>query len=290
MQPWAQAFAAYLRLDRGLSEKTISSYLSDLKILSAEHSAEPARLNENNIQSSLKNWREQEMKPGSIHRKVSSVRAYFLFLRQANPEIQDPTARLELKPRQRPLPKTLSKQTAQAILETPDANSPAGLRDRAMLELLYACGLRVSELTGLKSSDLHLAEHKIRVRGKGGKERMVPLGDSAAAWVARYLAEAYPELNRSLSADELFLQDGRAITRQEVWRLVKDYGAKAGAGPEISPHFFRHSFATHLLEGGMNLRSVQMLLGHQDISTTQIYTHVEETRLVDAHRKFHPRK
>mgnify|MGYP001047693424 CR=1 FL=1 len=290
MQPWEEAFAAYLRLDKGLSEKTIGSYLSDLRLIQTEHGQEPASLTESNVQTSLQRWRDHGLKPGSIHRKVSSLRAYFLFLRQKNPELSDPTARLELKSRQRPLPKTLNREMAQAILDAPHTDTPTGIRDRAILEMLYACGLRVSELTSLKLSDLRIPERTLKIRGKGGRERLVPLGESAAQWLQKYLAEARPNLSRELSAEELFLENGRALTRQEVWQLVKNYGVQAGAGAAISPHYFRHSFATHLLEGGMNLRSVQMLLGHQDISTTQIYTHVEESRLVDAHRKFHPRK
>lgn len=278
---WMLAFAAYLRLDKGLSEKTISSYLSDLKLLTEDA---PHRLTEADLQIALKSWREQKHKSSSIHRRVSSVRAYFLFLRQSDPTLLDPTARLELAPNKRALPKTLTQTKVLEILAQPDHDTLEGLRDRAAMELLYACGLRVSELTSLRRSDLQLPERKIKVRGKGGRERMVPLGESAAAWLDRYLKEAYPRLNPGFAHEEIFAP----LNRQDLWQKVKAYGAQAGV--KISPHFFRHSFATHLLEGGMNLRSVQTLLGHQDISTTQIYTHVEESRLVEAHRKFHPRK
>jgi len=287
-----QLFAAYLRLDKGLSERTIEAYLSDLKILSQESGKQAENLTEEDLQSALARWREQNLSSASIHRKISTVRSLFLFLRQSNPELKDPTARLELKARKRPLPKTLSREKMLAIIEGPDVKTPVGLRDRAILELLYACGLRVSELTGLRRSDLRLEEDQIRVRGKGGKERIVPVGKSAKNWLENYLAGAYLELNLGLEAEEVFLagtKPPRPLTRQEVWELVKKYGRQAGVG-RISPHYFRHSFATHLLEGGMNLRSVQTLLGHQDISTTQIYTHVEEQRLVEAHKKFHPRK
>lgn len=286
-----QLFAAHLRLDKGLSEKTIEAYLSDLKILTRESGKQPELLTEEDLRKALERWREQSLSSASIHRKVSTVRSLFLFLRQSNPELKDPTARLDLKARQRPLPKTLSREKILKILEGPDVKTPAGLRDRTILEMLYACGLRVSELTGLKRSDLRLEEDQILVRGKGGKERIVPVGKSARSWLERYLESAYLDLNIGLEAEEIFLAESsaRALTRQEVWELVKKYGREAGAG-RISPHYFRHSFATHLLEGGMNLRSVQTLLGHQDISTTQIYTHVEEQRLVEAHKKFHPRK
>lgn len=291
MQQWENEFAAYLRLDKGLSEQTIGSYLGDLKLLSSRSNKFPAALTEEDVQIALSEWRQLKLKPASIHRKISSLRTYFLFLRQNKPELSDPTARLELKPRQRPLPKTLSRKMAQAILDAPDTDQLEGIRDRALLEMLYACGLRVSELAALKNSDLRLEEQQIRVRGKGGRERIVPIGGSAIQWLQRYLAEAYPKLNLGFVVDQVFVaRGGRPLTRQEIWRLVKEYGLKAGAGDAISPHYFRHSFATHLLEGGMNLRSVQTLLGHQDISTTQIYTHVEESRLVEGHKKFHPRK
>jgi integrase/recombinase XerD len=285
-------FTAYLRLDKGLSEKTIAAYLSDLKILARETEKAPESFTEADMEAALARWRRQGLSPSSVHRKLSTVRTFFLFLRQADPARQDPTARLERKARQRPLPKTLSREKMRAILEAPNLQKPEGLRDRALLELLYASGLRVSELTGLKRSDLRLEEEQLRVFGKGGKERIVPLGKSARNWIEKYLAERYLQLNQGLEREELFLalsSPPRPLSRQEVWALVKRYGQEAGAG-SISPHYFRHSFATHLLEGGMNLRSVQTLLGHQDISTTQIYTHVEERRLVEAHKKFHPRR
>jgi integrase/recombinase XerD len=285
-------FTAYLRLDKGLSEKTIAAYMSDLKILARESGKAPESLTEEDMEAALARWRKQGLSSSSVHRKISTVRMFFLFLRQSDPVLKDPTAKLELKARKRPLPKTLSREKMQAILQNPKIETPEGLRDRALLELLYASGLRVSELTALKRSDLQLEEEQIRVYGKGGKERIVPLGKSARNWIEKYLAECYLKLNLGLEREEVFLalsSPPRPLTRQEVWELVKRYGREAGAG-SISPHYFRHSFATHLLEGGMNLRSVQTLLGHQDISTTQIYTHVEERRLVEAHKKFHPRR
>ena len=215
----------------------------------------------------------------------------FRSLRLENPEQKDPTARLELAGQKRRLPKTLGRNVMSRILERPDVATLTGLRDRALLELLYACGLRVSEAAAMKRSQLQLEGRIVRVFGKGSKERLVPMGDSAAAWLARYLAESYPKLNPGFAAEGLFVDErSRSLTRQEIWRLVRDYAKMAGVKNAVSPHMFPHSFATHLLEGGMNLRSVQALLGHSDIATTQAYTHVEEARLVEAHRKFHPRK
>lgn len=288
------AFAAYLRLDRGLSERTIASYVGDLNMLAATLKKEISELTEADMAAVLSEWRDSGVTNRTLHRRFSSLRAYISFLREAKPSQEDPTGKLELgadKPR---LPRTLSLASVRAILAAPHVKEPEGLRDRALLELLYASGLRVSEAASLKRADLR-AEHKwVRVLGKGNKERLVPVGESALGWLARYLEEAYPKLNPGFECDQLFVHcDGkrpRALTRQEIWKLVKAYAAKAKVRENVTPHMFRHSFASHLLEGGMNLRSVQALLGHADISTTQIYTHVEESRLVEAHRKFHPRK
>ncbi len=295
MSQWQNSFAAFLRLDKGLSERTIESYLSDLSLMEKETQKAPADWQEIDIVQLISHWRASEMKQSSILRKISSVRTYFLFLQNnlTNPP-PDPTAQLEMAPHKRSLPKTISASEIESLFQMVPTDSHLGVRDRALLEILYACGLRVSELTHLQRSDLRLEERKIRVLGKGAKERLVPIGESAARWLERYLQEAYPQLNKGYGRSEIFVEPtenagARPLTRQEVWGLVKHYAQKAGI-PKISPHYFRHSFATHLLEGGMNLRSLQILLGHQDISTTQIYTHVEESRLLEAHRKFHPRK
>jgi integrase/recombinase XerD len=284
------AFAAYLRLDRGLSERTIASYVGDLELLAREAGKPAHDVAEDDLEKALSRWRAEGAGSRTLHRRLSSLRAYVAFLRETNPNHADPTARLELAVEKRRLPKTIAHASIQAILAAPDVATPEGLRDRALLELLYACGLRASEAADLERSGLRLEERILRVFGKGAKERLVPVGDSAAAWLSRYLAESYPKLNPGFACEKLFVAGGRRLTRQEIWALVKAHARAAGVKENVSPHMFRHSFATHLLEGGMNLRSVQALLGHADISTTQVYTHVEETRLVDAHRKFHPRK
>lgn len=288
------AFAAYLRLDRGLSERTISSYVSDLGQLASSLKKELAEITEADMAAVLSEWRESGVTNRTLHRRFSSLRAFVAFLRETKPGQEDPTAKLELgadKPR---LPKTLPVKSVRAILAAPDVATPEGLRDRALLELLYASGLRVSEAAGLKRAGLLPEQRLVKVFGKGAKERLVPVGEHALEWLARYLESAYPRLNPGFEEESLFVAlDGkrpRSLSRQEIWKMVKAYARKAKVRENVTPHTFRHSFASHLLEGGMNLRSVQALLGHADISTTQIYTHVEETRLVEAHRKFHPRK
>ncbi len=278
------AFAAYLRLDRGLAERTIESYLGDLLLL--EKAKALPELHHEDMRVLLSEWRARGTSTRTVNRRLSALRAYVEFLREANPGHPDPTAKLELKNEKNPLPKTISATDLQKILSAPDTKTPEGLRDRALLELLYACGLRVSEAAEMERGQLKLDQRLVRVFGKGSKERLVPIGDSAVAWLQRYLSEAFPKLNPGFAEERLFV----GLNRQEIWRIVKNYAHKAGLSERISPHMFRHSFATHLLEGGMNLRSVQALLGHADISTTQVYTHVEETRLLEAHRKFHPRK
>jgi integrase/recombinase XerD len=286
------AFAAYLRLDRGLSERSIESYLGDLALL--EKSGNLSSLRDEQMGAILAEWRATKVSSRTLSRRLSALRAYIEFLREAQPNHPDPTAKLELKVENRSLPKTISASDLQKILEAPDTSRPEGLRDRALLELLYACGLRVSEAAGLERAHLRLEQKIVRVFGKGAKERLVPIGEIALAWLKRYLAETYPKLNPGFTEEKLFVaperSGARPLSRQEIWKIVKAHAKRAGVSANVSPHMFRHSFATHLLEGGMNLRSVQALLGHSDISTTQVYTHVEETRLLEAHRKFHPRK
>lgn len=292
--PSLNAFAAYLRLDRGLSERTIESYLGDLQLLEKGAQKNLSALEERDLELELSNWRAAGTSTRTIQRRLSALRAYVEFLRTTQPDHLDPTARFEIKSEKRRLPKTISPKSLQAILEAPKTDSPEGLRDRALLELLYACGLRASEAASLERAQLKLHEKLLRAFGKGGKERLIPIGESAAAWLSRYLAEAYPKMNPGFECERLFVKREKnsthPLTRQEIWALVKAHAQAAGVPENISPHMFRHSFATHLLEGGMNLRSVQQLLGHADISTTEVYTHVEEARLLEAHRKFHPRK
>jgi integrase/recombinase XerD len=221
---------------------------------------------------------------------VSSLRRFYLYLLRERRIEADPTRRLE-PPRRAPrFAKTLSESDVEALLAAPDTGSARGVRDRAMLEVLYACGLRVSELVSLKTLHLDLRAGVLRVFGKGSRERLVPLGEEAVGWVERYLRESRPALLGGRTVETLFVTErGAGMTRQAFWHLLRRHGARAIPGKALSPHVLRHAFATHLVNHGADLRVVQMLLGHADISTTQIYTHVARERLKALHAKHHPR-
>jgi integrase/recombinase XerD len=280
------AFAAYLRLDRGLSERTVASYCSDLLLYEKVAAPDAIRdFKKTQILDFLESQQAKGISARTLHRQISSLKAYFLFLQIDAPNINDPTSTIELPRLKRQLPATLSRQDLQKLLSACEVESPEGLRLRSMLEIAYASGLRVSELCEIQLKNIDFANKRLRIMGKGRKERLIPFGESAAVWLGRYVKEIFPKLNPGFAKDSLFL-----MNRQDFWKALKQLGRAAGVNKEFSPHTLRHSFATHLLEGGMNLRSVQVLLGHSDIATTQIYTHVEETRLREAHRKFHPRK
>lgn len=287
-------FAAALRLDKGLSEKTIEAYLADLCLIHQEYGKELRELTREEVAKYFRRLRDEKQRASSLQRKLSSLRAYFKFLRQSEPSLTDPTVSVDLPAKPKRLPKTLSRNDLTKLIESVKAEDWETLRDRAMLELLYSSGLRVSELVNLRRSELKLDQNLVRVQGKGRKERLVPVGERAKYWLTRYLEEAYPKRNAGNASPFLFLrgnpENPKTVSRQEFWKRLNMHASNAGLPRKISPHMLRHSFATHLLEGGMNLRSVQTLLGHSDISTTQIYTHVEEERLLDAHHKFHPRK
>lgn len=284
--PSIAAFAAYMRLDQGLSERTISSYCSDLALYEKLLKARPlAKLKKEELLTQLERFQAQGYSPRSLHRQLSSLKAYFVFLRQDDPKHPDPTLAIELPKVKRSLPSVLTREELQKLLAACDTKTAPGVRLRTMLELAYASGLRVSELCDLRLANIDLTEKCLRIMGKGRKERIVPFGASAAEWLERYIQKEFPQLNPGFAKESLFM-----LNRQEFWSALKELGERAGIHKHFSPHTLRHSFATHLLEGGMNLRSVQVLLGHSDIATTQIYTHVEEARLLEAHKKFHPRK
>lgn len=289
------AFAAYLRLDKGLSKKTIESYLSDLIcITNTLNLSLLEKLSEVQIQDLFYQWQRNGIKKSSLHRKASSLNAFFSYLQASGKKTPNPLERLDLPKREQSLPKTLSREEIEKLLLAPDTTQDKGIRDKAILELFYATGLRVSELAQIKIAHIHTEERRILIRGKGAKERVVLYHEQAAKWLEKYMQEVYPKMNPGFSVENLFVQqntNGAApFSRQQIWKMIKTYAQVAGIHKQISPHSLRHSFATHLLEGGLNLRSLQTLLGHSDISTTQIYTHVEEQRLVEAHKKFHPRK
>ena len=284
-------FRAHLGVERGLGAKTVEAYASDLAQMAAwavERDLTPAALDRGAITAFLVHQQGLGKKPRSLARLSSSLRQFLVFLRMEGAGAAGPEAVVKPPRPPRILPKTLSETQVEAILAAPDLNDPLGVRDRAWLELLYATGLRVSELASLPALSVFLDEGFVKVMGKGRKERLVPFGEGAESWLRSWLA-LRPGLKPK--GGELFLgRRGEALTRQHLWRLIKRYAAKAGVDPEgVSPHVLRHAFATHLLDHGADLRAVQAMLGHADISTTQIYTHVHQARLRALYDRMHPR-
>lgn len=286
-------FIDHLWLEDGLSKNTLTSYRQDLSAfaewLQKTENRDLHQARQADIQQYLA-VRFPHSKPRSISRLIATLRRFYRYaLRESQVEV-DPTLQIDSPKLPRSLPKSLNEDEVEALLDAPDLGQPLGLRDRAMLELLYACGLRVSELVGLKVTEIGLQEGVIRVTGKGSKTRLVPMGEEALEWIGRYLKEARPDILQKRLSDSLFVtQRGEAMTRQAFWYLIKRYALQAGIRKPISPHVLRHAFATHLLNHGADLRVVQMLLGHADISTTQIYTHVARERLKQLHAVHHPR-
>lgn len=285
-------FIDHLWLEDGLSKNTLESYRQDLTSfviwLSTQHK-QLLQVDQADIQQYLA-VKFPHSKPRSIGRLIASLRRFYRYCLRENKISVDPTLQIESPKLPRSLPKSLNEDEVLSLLNAPDLNQPAGLRDRAMLELLYACGLRVSELVGIKTTEVSLPDAVVRVTGKGSKTRLVPMGEEAADWISKYLRQARPEILQKRLSDALFVTNrGEAMTRQTFWYLIKRYALIAGIAKQLSPHVLRHAFATHLLNHGADLRVVQMLLGHSDISTTQIYTHVARERLKKLHSQHHPR-
>ncbi len=281
-----------LYLERGLSEKTLSAYRTDL--VGAERFAHELKralpeLNEADLNQYIGSLFSSGISTTSIQRKLSALHGYYKYLVRTRQRADDPMARITRPSKGRPLPKTLSEAEVNALLDAPDTETRIGLRDRTLLEVLYATGLRVSELVELKRQNLGLEQGVIRVMGKGQKERLVPLGESAREWLARYLLEARPELPDPRGVSVFPGRSGEPMTRQTFWHRIKHWARVAGIDRAISPHTLRHAFATHLVNHGADLRVVQLLLGHTDLSTTQIYTHVARERLKQLHSAHHPR-
>jgi integrase/recombinase XerD len=285
-------FVDHLWLEDGLSKNTLESYRLDLTTFAAWVYTQHKQLltvDKHDIQQYLA-VKFPQSKPRSIGRLIASLRRFYRYGLRENKISVDPTLQIESPKLPRSLPKSLNEDEVLALLNAPDLSEPAGLRDRAMLELLYACGLRVSELVGIKTTEVSLSDAVVRVTGKGSKTRLVPMGEEAADWIGRYLKQARPEILQKRLSDALFVTNrGEAMTRQAFWYLIKRYSLLAGITKPMSPHVLRHAFATHLLNHGADLRVVQMLLGHSDISTTQIYTHVARERLKKLHSQHHPR-
>ncbi len=286
-----ESFLHYLEVERGLSNNTLAAYRRDIAKL--EHFAEKKekkvqKLNSNDVREFLRELHRQGLSHRSIARILSAIRGLFRFGVAEGGIRSDPTEQIDAAKIPRSLPRYLTLDEVDALLDAPDTATPEGLRDRAMLETLYATGLRVSELIGLRQEDIHLDAGYLLCRGKGRKERIVPLGRSATGWLRKYNSKARPELARE-SSSWLFLSRRGQMTRQRFWQIIKARGVQAGIQRKISPHVVRHSFATHLLERGADLRSLQLMLGHADIGTTQIYTHVSRERLRRVYDEHHPR-
>jgi len=288
-------FCDSLWLEDGLSRNTLESYRRDLRKFSEwmekHHHGSLLQTTYADIQGFLAYLvNEQKAKATSTSRAISSLKRLFRYLLRQNRVEADPTLQIATPKLPRSLPKSLTEQDVELLLGAPDIHTPLGARDRAMLEVLYATGLRVSELVALKVVQVSLDMGVVRVMGKGGKERIVPLGEEAMDWLRRYLSEARPVLLTGKLSDAMFVtQRGEGMTRQMFWYLIKRHAKQGGLHKPLSPHTLRHAFATHLLNHGADLRVVQLLLGHADISTTQIYTHVARERLKQLHMKHHPR-
>ena len=284
-------FLQYLWLEKGLSSNTREAYQRDLQLFHQW-------LDETSLITASKDhlkdflsWRfEQKYHPRSTARQISSLRGFYRYLLKEEHINQDITANIEMPRQGRTLPKSMSEDDVDALLNAPDTNTPIGLRDRCMLELLYACGLRVTELVSLTIDNVNTRQGVVRILGKGSKERLVPMGQEALEWLQQYMTQARMDLMNESDLPTLFPgRYGRPMTRQTFWHRIKHYTQIAGVSGEVSPHVLRHAFATHLLNHGADLRVVQLLLGHSDLSTTQIYTHVANHRLQALHEEHHPR-
>ncbi|MDE1166062.1 MAG: site-specific tyrosine recombinase XerD [Pseudomonas sp.] len=291
--PLIDQYLDALWLEKGLSDNSRDSYRSDLALFNGWLQERGVSLDSAARELILDHlaWRvDQAYKPRSTARFLSGVRGFYRYLLREKLITVDPTLQIDMPQLGRPLPKSLSEADVEALLNAPDLSEPIGQRDRAMLEVLYACGLRVTELVSLTLDQVNLRQGVLRVMGKGSKERLVPMGEEAINWVERYLRDGRNDLLNGRPSDVLFPSlRGEQMTRQTFWHRIKHQAQVAGISKSLSPHTLRHAFATHLLNHGADLRVVQMLLGHSDLSTTQIYTHVARARLQDLHAQHHPR-
>ncbi len=292
----AQLIAEYLDaiwMEKGLSDNTQESYRRDLAQFAIWLNQQDRQLigvDAALVQEYLDVRLQQKLSSRTSARFLSCVRGFYRYLLRENRISENPVALVDNPKLSRPLPKSLSETDVEALLAAPDLSDPIGLRDRTMLEVLYACGLRVTELVELTMPQINLRQNVVRVMGKGSKERLIPMGEEAAAWLARYLREARPVLLNNMPDEVVFPSTrAQAMTRQTFWYRIKHWAMVAGIKKELSPHTLRHAFATHLLNHGADLRVVQLLLGHSDLSTTQIYTHVAKLRMKQQHAQHHPR-
>ena len=289
------AYLTFLRDVRRMSGNTVESYARDLALLAAfaeKRGKAVERLERQDLETFVRQLMSSGLAPRSVARAVACVRGFYRFCAAEQKQESSPADDLRPPRAWAALPKFLSLDEVDRLLAQPDTTNARGLRDKTLIEVLYATGLRVSELVALRAGDLNLDEGYLTCIGKGDKQRMVPLGHEASDWVRRYIREGRPALLRKKGSPWLFVnaRDGGPLSRVGFWKVLKEYGIKAGISGDLSPHMLRHSFATHLLERGADLRMIQMMLGHADLSTTQIYTHVLEARLRAAYDRFHPRK
>ncbi|MBW2092719.1 MAG: site-specific tyrosine recombinase XerD [Deltaproteobacteria bacterium] len=287
-------FLDHLGVERGLASNTVEAYGRDIRrfldYLKSQDVAGPESANRSNIMSYLVFLSQAKLSARSRARALSALKSFYSFLMNENIVQKNPASDLETPRSLFHLPQILTFEEVEALLSAPDISLPSGLRDKAMLELMYATGLRVSELISLEMAHLNMEAGYLRTMGKGSKERLIPLGEEARDWIKQYLSEARSEWAKRVLSPYLFLnRRGTKLSRQYFWRKIKDYSLIAGIRKKISPHSLRHSFATHLLERGADLRAVQLMLGHADIATTQIYTHVTRERLKQVHQQYHPR-
>lgn len=297
MKTHMEEYLHYLKIERGLSDNTIQSYHRDLNqyflFLEENKITSWDDIDRYLVLDFLESLRNSQKSSATIIRMVSTLRKFHQFLRQERMTDNDPMQHVDTPKKAQKLPKTLSIKEVESIIEAPDTSTILGIRDRAILELMYATGLRVSELISLKLDDLHLSLGLLQTLGKGDKERIIPLGDVAIKWIEIYLEQARAELlykSKKEKTSILFLNyKGEGFSRQGIWKNLKVYVVQAGIEKEVTPHTLRHSFATHLLENGADLRVVQELLGHADISTTQIYTHISKKRMTDVYKTYFPR-
>jgi integrase/recombinase XerD len=295
METFLKEYLSVLRLERNLSENTIISYKNDLnslfRFLQKWNITDPSEISSFQLTEFFKALDKTGLSSTTAARYFSSIKSFFKYLYQNKYLQENPVERLGSPKLSKNLPVVLSVEEMDSIIKLPNVCTKLGMRDKALLELLYACGTRVSETTNLKISDLFLEEEVIRVLGKGSKERLVPIGSSAIHWVEEYLLKSRPLLEKKLQSENiLFLNNrGKKLSRMGVWKIIDKYSKEAEIKKEVHPHTFRHSFATHLLEGGADLRAVQEMLGHADISTTQIYTHIDRDFIKQVHKDFHPR-
>jgi integrase/recombinase XerD len=289
-------YSQFLLLEKGVASRTYESYGHDLRsyasYLKRQSLRRPADITGSHVRGFLSELRTSGLSPRSVARALAAVRGFHRFLLSEDIVGSDPTEDIDSPKRSRTLPGVLSVAEVEALLEQPDTHKPLGVRDRAVLETLYATGIRVSELIELKQANVHAADEVVLVYGKGSKERFVPIGSMALKWIARYQREVRGKLTKGKSArDVLFLNArGGRLSRTAIWKIVSSSARSARLQTAVHPHTLRHSFATHLLEGGADLRVVQEMLGHADIATTQIYTHIDREYLKEVHRTFHPRR